>query len=48
MAQPVKTVAVLVARPGKIGDLHALLDGLIAPSRAEPGNLRYDLRVDQA
>jgi quinol monooxygenase YgiN len=47
-AQPkiAKTVAVLTARPGKIEDLRLLLDDMIAPSRAEPGNLRYDLWAD--
>jgi quinol monooxygenase YgiN len=44
----VKIIAVLVARPGKAEALHGLLDGMIAPSRAEPGNLRYDLWQDQA
>jgi len=43
----VKTVAVLTARAGKEAELRALLDGLIGPSRAEPGNLRYDLWADQ-
>ncbi|WP_132391229.1 putative quinol monooxygenase [Novosphingobium sp. PhB165] len=48
MTDTVKIVATLVARPGKAEALRALLDGMIAPSRAEPGNLRYDLWVDQA
>jgi quinol monooxygenase YgiN len=48
MSHPVKTVAILVARPGRSADLRALLDGMLAPSRAEPGNLRYDLWQDQA
>jgi quinol monooxygenase YgiN len=43
-----KTVAVLTARPGKADALRALLDSLIEPSRAEPGNLRYDLWRDPA
>lgn len=41
-----KTVAVLTARPGQEQALRALLETLIAPSRAEPGNLRYDLWAD--
>jgi quinol monooxygenase YgiN len=48
MANHVKIMAVLAARPGKAADLRALLDGMLAPSRAEPGNLRYDLWQDQA
>ncbi|QJU58137.1 antibiotic biosynthesis monooxygenase [Sphingomonas sp. AP4-R1] len=47
MTKGVKTVAVLTARPGKTEALHALLGGMIAPSRSEPGNRRYDLWVDQ-
>jgi quinol monooxygenase YgiN len=41
-------MAILTARPGKADELKALLDGMIAPSRAEPGNLRYDLWQEQA
>lgn len=48
MSTHIKIVAVLTARPGKVDALRALLDGMIAPSRAEPGNLRYDLWADQA
>jgi quinol monooxygenase YgiN len=48
MPQPVKIVAVLTALPGKSEALKALLDGMLAPSRAEAGNLRYDLWQDQA
>ncbi|MBO9671219.1 MAG: antibiotic biosynthesis monooxygenase [Sphingobium sp.] len=48
MSRLVKTIAMLTARPGKAQDLRTLLDGMIAPSRAEPGNLRYDLWVDRA
>ncbi|MBB4841293.1 quinol monooxygenase YgiN [Sphingomonas kyeonggiensis] len=48
MTGHVKTVAVLTARPGKAEALRALLGGLIEPSRAEPGNLRYDLWCDPA
>ncbi|AHE53967.1 putative quinol monooxygenase [Sphingomonas sanxanigenens] len=48
MAHPVKIIAVLTARAGKAEELTALLDGMLAPSRAEPGNLRYDLWRDQA
>ncbi|MDF0487523.1 putative quinol monooxygenase [Sphingomonas sp. H39-1-10] len=48
MIRNVKTVGVLTARLGKEADLQALLEGLIEPSRAEPGNLRYDLWADPA
>lgn len=48
MTSHIKIVAVLTARPGKAEALHSLLDGMIAPSRAEAGNLRYDLWADQA
>lgn len=46
MTTPVKVVAVLTARPGTADRLRALLNGMLAPSRAEPGNLRYDLWQD--
>jgi quinol monooxygenase YgiN len=48
MTGKVKTIAVLTARPGKTDALRDLLGELIGPSRAEPGNLRYDLWVDPA
>jgi quinol monooxygenase YgiN len=48
MTHPVKIVAILNARPGAADRLRALLDGMLAPSRAEPGNLRYDLWQDQS
>jgi quinol monooxygenase YgiN len=47
MSTQMKIVAILTAQPGKAGDLRALLDGLIGPSRAEAGNLRYDLWQDR-
>ena len=47
MTQHVKVLAILVARPGKDGELRTLLGAMVAPSRAEPGNLRYDLWRDQ-
>ena len=43
----VKIMAMLRARPGRTDDLAALLDGMLGPSRAEPGNLRYDLWRDR-
>ena len=48
MANAVKIVAVLVAKSGKAADLKALLDGMVAPCRAEAGNLRWDIWQDQA
>jgi quinol monooxygenase YgiN len=48
MTDAVKIIAILDARPGKAEALRDLLDGMIAPSRAEPGNLRYDLWADPA
>ena len=43
MLTPVKTIAILVAKRGMVEELKALLGGMAVPSRAEPGNLRYDL-----
>ncbi|MFS8037165.1 putative quinol monooxygenase [Xanthobacter sp. AM11] len=48
MTPTVKIVAILVARPGKAEELEALLGGMAGPSRAEPGNLRWDIWRDQA
>lgn len=43
MTGRVKTIAVLTARPGKADALRDLMEQLVEPSRAEPGNLRYEL-----
>jgi quinol monooxygenase YgiN len=48
MSTNVKIIAVLTARPGKADELKALLFGMVPPSRAEPGNLRWDVWQDQA
>ncbi|EJJ31031.1 hypothetical protein PMI11_00728 [Rhizobium sp. CF142] len=48
MSNPVKIMAILTARPGKADELKALLAGMIGPSRAEPGNMRWDIWQDQA
>jgi quinol monooxygenase YgiN len=48
MSHQVKITAILAARPGKADELKTLLDGMIAPCRAEPGNLRWDIWQDQA
>ncbi len=43
-----KITAVLTARPGRRHELEALLLDLSVSSRAEPGNLRWDIWRDQA
>lgn len=48
MSNPVKIVAILTAKPGKADALKALIDGMVAPSRSEPGNLRYDVWREKA
>ena len=47
MSKQVKSIAVLVAKAGKIDDLKVLLQGVVAPSRAEPGNLKYEVWQDR-
>jgi quinol monooxygenase YgiN len=48
MTKTVKIVATLVARPGRADQLKDLLLAMAAPSRAEPGNLQWDVWQDQA
>jgi quinol monooxygenase YgiN len=48
MSSNVKVIAVVTARPGSAETLKEFLLAMIAPSRAEPGNLRYDLWEDQS
>ena len=48
MPTHVKIMAILAARPGKADELKALLFGMVAPCRAEPGNLRWDIWQDAA
>mgnify|MGYP001605710266 CR=1 FL=1 len=48
MGAGVKIVAVLAAREGRAAELEALLADLAVASRAEPGNLRWDVWRDQA
>ena len=48
MSNPVKIVAILAARPGRRDELERLLSNLLTHSRAEPGNLRWDIWRDQA
>lgn len=45
---PVIVIARVVAAPGRDEDLRVVLEGLVAPTRAEPGCLRYDLVRDRA
>jgi quinol monooxygenase YgiN len=45
---PIKITVLLNAHLGRLDELRALLDGLVEPSRAEPGNLRFDIWQDQA
>lgn len=39
----VSNIAILTAKPGKEAELESLLRGMVRPSRAEPGNLRWDI-----
>jgi quinol monooxygenase YgiN len=48
MAMPIKTVAILTARPGKTEPLKMLLFGMAPHCREEPGNLRWDVWQDRA
>lgn len=48
MTAQVKIMAILTALPGKAAELRALLDGMAAASRTEPGNLRYDIWRDRS
>src|SRR5262245_16171744 len=48
MSSPAKITGILVARPGKAEELKALLLGMAPHSRAEPGNLRWDVWQDQS
>ena len=41
--QAVRVVARIVARPGKVEDLRAVLHGLVEPTRKEPGCVTYEL-----
>ena len=47
MTQQARIIAVLTALPGKQTDLADLLAAMRQASRAEPGNLRYDLWRDR-
>ncbi len=43
MNSSVSNIAILTAKPGKEADLESLLRGMVKPSRAEPGNLHWDI-----
>ena len=47
MTDPVQVLAVLTAKPGQETALATLLQGLVAPTRAEQGVLFYDLHQDR-
>lgn len=46
MSASIKVFAVLTAKEGRAGELEELLRGMVGPSRAEDGNIRYDLWRD--
>lgn len=48
MVTRVKIMGILTALPGRAEELQALLLDTQAASRAEPGNLRWDIWRDQA
>jgi quinol monooxygenase YgiN len=38
-----RVVAILLAKPDKVDELRTLLVGLLEPTRAEPGCIRYEM-----
>ena len=48
MTTSVKIVAILTALPGRAEELEALLFAMAPQSRAEPGNLKWDVWRDQS
>jgi quinol monooxygenase YgiN len=51
MSNQVKVIALFTPRIGKVEELSALLESMVAPSRAEAGNLEYAIwreRTDPA
>lgn len=42
----IAVVALIVARPGEGEKLRAVLEGIVEPTRSEPGALQYDLHRD--
>lgn len=47
MSDPLHLIAMFTAKPGKAEALRDLLEGLIEPTRAEPGCLDYRLMADR-
>jgi quinol monooxygenase YgiN len=43
MSQPIRVVARIVGRPETLDELAALLEGLVAPTRAEAGCHQYEM-----
>lgn len=48
MPEQVKITAILTAAPGNAEELKGLLTWMVRHSRAEPGNLRWDIWQDQS
>ena len=48
MSTRAKITGILVAKSGKAEELKALLVGMAPHSRAEPGNLRWDIWQDES
>lgn len=48
MSAHVKIVGILTGRPGKASELRTFLSAMRMHSRAEPGNLRWDIWRDKA
>lgn len=48
MSAFVKVIAVITAKAGREEEVSSLLHGMVQPSRAEPGNLQYELWRDTA
>ncbi|WJF91253.1 putative quinol monooxygenase [Paraburkholderia bonniea] len=42
----IAVVAILVAKPGTEAQLRQALEGIVAPTRKEPGVVQYDLHYD--
>ena len=47
MSDARKITALLIAKPGKAAELETLIRGMVAPCRAEAGNLRWDIWQDR-
>ena len=46
--QTLRVVARIIARPGKVKELRAVLHGLVEPTRKEPGCVTYELLQNKA